>query len=469
MKQVQRLRIGEAVELHGFLIMRKPPHAPKDALYCLLSPLSPSDLKKAHIRPYVILRLTEISEISGRIESGGHVKVKGIVDAYPLGNMRILHVLRMEGLDYSTYWEAYKELALSRNEIEGLIRDTLYANRQLEDAVVYSIFGSPFMSWHPAWGEGVTVSAMKESTRMIKSLWRGLKYIVGLLPRELLLRRGRSIELVDDELDVDFRLHLPESPVKYYVPYSPKRLRNPMPRWVERHFKEKTAIFLTPKVERADPTSILANLSEAPFLLSEPVGYERNRELEELVGNLVVSIFVQRSRVEAISNTSVEYYRRKFEEWLYSEHREHGEKFDALRLSGKVFDTGMRMKLGLRLVGAMSRLEGKERKAFVSRVMAINSELVDLWINEVPVSTMMKLLDKYERYVSGDRRANEALRIFSDLQSTCVGGEVTIEEFLNALVGYGFKRKDAEAILRKLIAAGYLYEPFPNRLKLVEI
>ena len=470
LRRMQRLRTGDEVEVRGFLVLRKPPNAPSDAVYYLLSPLSPSELKESGIKPYAVLRVTPYTNVSERLRSGDYVSVRGIADSYPLGNMRMLHVIEIRGQDYSHYWESFEGMALSGREIEGLIRDTIYANRQLEDTIVYSLFGSPFTLLSPDWGEGVVLSAIKDSTGIVKPLWLGLRYLTRLFPRELLLRKDGRIDVVDEELDLDFRLHLPESPVRYYVPGSVKLLRGGgVPKWVERRFLRKEAVFLTPGVGRADPTAELPTLSEAPFLLTERVGFERNGELERLAGNLVASIFIQRSRLGALSNESVGYYRRKFEEWLRRERSEYGEKFDALRLSGRVFDTGLRMRLGLRLMGAMARLEGRERRIFVSRVMAINTEIVDLWMNELPPALIMRLVEDYERYVSGDRRANEALRIFMDMSTTRENGEVTRNEFLRALMEYGFRRRDALELIEKLLSAGYVYEPFPGRLKLVDV
>ncbi len=469
-RKVQSTRIGDYAELTGFLIMRKPPMAPQDAIYYLLSPLSPSDFGRSDIKPYVVLRIDQNTKIKGRIRSGDHVRVWGFMDSYPLGTIRMIHTVEMEGRDYSLYWEDYRDMALSREEIEELLRGTIYANRQLEDSIVYSLFGSPFSPLFSGWGEGVSVSAVKDSESAVRSLWMGLRYIIRILPDELVLRRNRKIELADEELDMDFILRFPESPVKYYVPGSLKLLKGrEIPKWLEGKFTGKRAVFLTPRFGKPDPLSVLSSMSEAPFLLYESVGFEKNREMEELAGNLIVSIFLHRSKVETLSPESLELYRMKFEDWLHREHVEYGEKFDALRVSGRIFDTGMRMKLGLRLFGAMARLEGRERRSFISRVLSINTELVDLWINELPASVMMKLIKDYEKYVSGDRRANEALRIFMDMSSTREEGEVTREEFLTALIRYGFKRRDAEETIDRLLGAGYLYEPFPGKLRLVDV
>ncbi|HIH73668.1 MAG TPA: hypothetical protein HA300_10060, partial [Thermococcaceae archaeon] len=55
-----------------------------------------------------------------------------------------------------------------------------------------------------------------------------------------------------------------------------------------------------------------------------------------------------------------------------------------------------------------------------------------------------------------------------DLEATSIDGSVSREEFYKALVEYGFKPSYAEEIIERLIADGYLYEPFIGRLKMIK-
>jgi hypothetical protein len=76
--EIQRLRNGEEAELEGFFIARKPPYAPGDAAYYLLSPLPPGELRIwRKPKPYVVLRITESSRVDS-VTSGAYVRVRGV-------------------------------------------------------------------------------------------------------------------------------------------------------------------------------------------------------------------------------------------------------------------------------------------------------------------------------------------------------------------------------------------------------
>jgi len=474
--RIQRTKISERIEVDGFLILRQPPHPPMDAAYYMLSPLSPSELKnlpKDAPRTYLVLRITEKSEVSGKLHSGAYVKASGVIDAYPWGNMRMLHVERLCGEDYSNYWLQYKDFALRKNEFEALFMDTLYANYDLEKALIYSLFASPtLMGTNKPWGEGISFSAIKTEQRIAFSVWEALRYIHSLLPWELRLKREKWVEYTDPFLDIDFRLRDPNGTnLEYYTPTSRTLLKKelPAPKWAEHLFKNKKAVFLVSKSSKILPDDPVAYLSETPFILTEPVAYERNPELERLMPNVVATIFLERAKVGSlnIGSKQVETFRRKFEEWLAKNRNEYGEKFDALRLSGMVFETNTRYLLSIHLLGAMARFEGALKRSIINDVLLINQELLDLWINEVPEKVLLRLLEEYERYVSSDRRVNLAISIFMDIEATTVDGTVTKDEFFRALLKYGFKPADAQNIIEGLIREGYLYEPLSGRLRLI--
>ncbi|WP_461863645.1 hypothetical protein [Thermococcus sp.] len=471
--RLQKIKNGEEAEFEGFLLLRKPPYAPDDALYYILSPLQPSDLQKASLHAFLVLRITENSRISGGIKSGAYVRASGVMDSYPYGTLRMLNVRELRGEDYSKYWLQYEDMALSRRELEELFMDTIYANYDFEKAFIYSLFASPVVvGSNRRWGEGVTFSTFKNQDRVVLSIWEAMKYITGLLPKELHLRKEKRWSLSDSHLDLDFTLYLPEVPVKYYSPFSKAVLRNeiPAPRWASRYFKSKSAVFLTPKKTEIRPNDPLAHLSEVPFILSDPVGYEKNRELEQLIPNVVVTIFRERARLSSIGmgDSMLQKFREKFEDWVIKNKKEYGEKFDALRLNGMVFEINTRFLLNTHLLGAMARFEGKLRKEILSDVLLINQEILDLWMNEIPADVLMRAVRNYERYISGDRRANMALSIFMDLESISSDGSVSREELHTALVKYGFRAEDAKRIIERLIREGYLYEPFAGKLRMIK-
>ena len=471
--RVQRVKNGEPAEFEGFLLLRKPPNAPDDAVYYILSPLQPSDLQKTSITSYLILRITEDSRISGNVRSGSYVRVLGFMDSYPYGTLRMLRVSELRSEDYSKYWLQYDEMALSKREFENLFMDTIYANYDFEKALLYSLFASPkIVGSNREWGEGVTFSAFKNRDRIVLSIWEAVKYITGLFPRELHLRKEKKWHFVDEYLDLDFVVYLPETPVRYYSPFSKAVLKNeiPAPKWAFRYFKSKNAVFLTPKKAKILPNDPLAYLSEVPFILNEPVGYERNRELEQLIPNVITTIFKERAKMASMSmgDRALQRFRKRFEGWIIRNKREYGEKFDALRLSGMIFETNTRFLLSTNLLGSMARFEGGLKRSIISDVLIINQEILDMWMNEIPPDILMKAVKNYERYISGDRRANIALSIFMDLEATSADGSVSREEFHNALVKYGFRENDAAKIIERLMREGYLYEPFAGKLRMIK-
>ena len=471
--KIQRIKIGDVIELTGFLLMREPPNSPRDAVYYLLSPLSPSELgrlPKDAIRPYIVLRISENSKVSGRLYSGAMVRARGRMGAYPWGTMRMLFVDEISSGDYSAHWTVNPELALQKSEMESLIMDTLYANYDFEKAVVYSFFASPTMiGTGNRWGEGVTLSVFKRDEKVALSAWEAFRYLYSLLPWELRLKRETWIEYSDPLLDIDFRMKNPNnSGLFYYVPTSRTLLKKkvPVPKWALSQFEGKRAVFLGAK-ESVLPNDLTARLSESPFILAEPIAYERNRELEELMPNFVATIFLERMKFASFNVGEFTEFRRKFEAWLARNRMEYGEKFDALRLGGMVFETNTRYLLSLHLLGSMVRFEGKLKRGLINDVLLINQELLDMWINELPPNLLMKLVRDYERYISADKRSNMAIGIFMDLESTSTNGSVDRIEFLEALLSRGFRREDAEKLIERLIAEGYLYEPYAGKLRLV--
>ncbi len=473
--KIQSSKNGELVEVQGFLLLRQPPYAPKDALYYILSPLSPSELKKAGLRAYLVLRITEKSNISAKFKSGEYVRVRGIVDGYPYGNLRMVHVASLESADYSDYWLEYEDMALSKKEFEDLFMKTIYANYDLEKAVIYSLFASPIIvGAKKNWGEGVTFSVFKNEQKIILSVWETVRYLYSLFPMELHLRKDNKDSFVDPELDLDFVLFNPNNTnLKYYVPYNKKILSKeiPAPNWAIEHFKNKNAVFLTPKrYSLLSPDDPLAYSSETPYILNEPIGYERNKELEELIPNVIITIFKEREKISSLSagDEVMQKFRDRFERWIMKNRHEYGEKFDALMIKGMIFETNTRYLLSAHILGSIGRFEGKIDTGIIHDALLINQGILDLWMNELPEKVMLRAVETYERYISGDKRANTALSIFMDLEATSIDGTVSREEFYRALLEYGFKEAYAKEIIERLIAEGHLYEPFFGKLKMIK-
>ncbi|WP_297062062.1 hypothetical protein [Thermococcus sp.] len=460
---------GEEIEIDGFLLLRQPPNAPKDAVYYLLSPLTPEEAKRSRLKAYLVLRIDEKTRVKGRLYSGSYVMVKGVLDAYPYGNMRLLHVFELEEIPYETRWTKYKDYALSRNELENLISSTIYANYELQKGIIYALLNAPTVIGVENWSEGITFSAFKgESKRPVISLWEGLKYIYSLLPRELKLKKERWEEFDDDFLGIDFKFAFPKSGLAYYVPPTKAMLKrvNPIPRWAEKHFLLKKASFLSPRLF-VKPDDIMATLGESPLVIIDEVAYERNRELEELMPNLVATIILAKGKIGSLNLGEMKEYRYRFEAFLIKNRNEYGELFDALTLSGKVFNVGTRYRLGARLLGAMERFEGKIDRGLVNDLLGLYQEITDTWINEMPEKEKLRLLKEYERYIGGSKVAEIGIKIFEDLEATSLDGTVTREEFLKALVEAGFREEHGRETIEKLLREGYLYEPFSGKLKLV--
>ena len=466
--EVQKLRNGEEVELEGFFIARKPPYAPDDAAYYLLSPLPPGELRVwRKPKPYVVLRVTEKSRLEA-VYSGSYIRVRGVADAYPWGTLRMLHVLSMKRTGYSDYWKLFREYALSKAEIEELFSSTVYAPYDLLKAFIYSFLNAPtLIGVGIDWAEGTTFSTIKDG-RTVYSAWETFRYIYSLLPQELRLRRERWSEAFDEFLDLDFRLRDPNDGVKYYVPARKDMLVReiPAPSWAKRHFLGKSATFLAPRAVLR-PDDGVARLSEIPFIMTEPMAYERNRELEQLMPNLIATLFLARESVPSLNLGDLKPYRVRFEAFLAKNRSQYGNLFEALKVKGMIFETGLRYQLGARLLGSMARFEGKLKKPLVSDVLLIMQEVLDLWINELPEREKIRLLRNYEHYVGRDRKLSTALSIFTDLEATSSDGTVRKEEFLRALMEYGFTENTAREILEHFMAEGYLYEPLAGKLRLV--
>lgn len=471
---LQSARPGDEIEIRGFLLMREPPNSPRDALYYLLSPLSPSELEKSRFRTFAVLKITERTKVSkdADFRGGAYVRVRGLLEPYPYGTLRAVNVLSIEGEDYSSYWRDYRGYALSRQEMEELFASTFHMNFQLRTAFIYTLFSSPTLPEYRM-SEGGTLSIIETNERIVRSFWEVGRYLMQLLPPELLLRKGRARRLyVDSELDMDFPLFLPGGSMRYYSPSSPALLRREVPvaKWAMEYFTSHGAVFITPKATgKLTPTDSLAHLSEFPFIRQEPAGVERNREFEQLVPNILVTIALARERVKTLStgDSAVKDFWERFQRWLTKNRFEYGEMMDALMLHGSVFNADTRFRLSLSLLGEMARFEGKVTNSLKRDVLEINQELLDTWINEVPEETIMRAVKNYEAFVSRDRRMRMALRLFLDLEATSPGGLVGRAEFEKALVGAGFRPADASRITDMLIKEGYIFQPRPGRLRLI--
>ncbi|RLF89033.1 hypothetical protein DRN43_04585 [Thermococci archaeon] len=477
---LQKHHLGDEIEVEGFLLLRQPAYAPKDAVYYMLSPLSPSDIRiKDGFTSFAVLKITDKSRLNPALsfKGGEYVRVRGTIEAYPCGTLRTINVKEMEAGRYENYWLDYKEYALSRHEMERLFLETFYTdNYQLEIALLYSLFASPSIVGAPL-GEGSIFSTLKDNEKVIKSLWSAMRYLLNLFPRELRLMSPRTskkaFSYVDEDLDLDFKLFTPQgASIKYYSPENRRLLGEEIPasKWARPVLNERRAIFLAPKrYSNLKPNDPLAYLSETPFIPGKPIGYERNREFEQLIPNLIVTIHLAREQFKTFSpdDAVLRYFRRRFNDWLRKNRREYGEKFDALRLNGRVFETNMRFLLSMHLLGEMSRFEGRVSKSIVNNVLTINQDLVDTWINELSERELIKSIASYEKFVDTDKRGQIALSIFMDLEATSVDKIVDKQEFYEELVKYGFNSRDAGELIEKLIREGYLFEVSIGKLKLV--
>ena len=485
--KLQAAKNGDDIEISGFFIGRKPPNAPGDAMYCILSPIPPSELVNLSandFRTYLVLRITpETTKISGEVKPGSYVVVKGIIDAYPFGTLRMVHVQEIEGRDYSEYWEDYKEFALSRREIVSLFERTIYLRSEMQKALLYSLYGVPYIlgveldTQFSKWGEGFdfTVYKYKEDSGLL-ALWEALRYFYSNLPWEIRFHSNKKAVLkVDDPLlGIDFRLGSPSNrKMKYYVPRNKKELSK-LPKRVESSISNKELIGLLPENKEPDPTDILAKISETPFVLipeEEKPYFENNKEFIQLIPNLIVTISINRERLKSMDIGKLSPLREEFMEWIEEGRREYPETFGSLSGTPEgLFNIKRRYYLNTRVFGAAARFYGRPTRRIVREVREVNEAILNDWavvIKDHP-ELLMKLERDYEKYVSRDVRTQRALNVFRDLSATSVTGEVTREEFINELLRRGFKYRDAEKTVEKLILAGYIYEPVSGKLRSIE-
>ncbi|NJE43518.1 hypothetical protein [Thermococcus sp. GR6] len=473
--RLQRIKNGEETEVAGFLLARKPPHAPRDAAYYLLSPLSPSELEglgEDEFRTYLIVRATENTRVSGEVRPGSYVLVRGIIDAYPLGNLRMIHASSIEGKDYSDYWKDYREFALSRREVAELFERTIYVRDDMRKALIYSLYGVPYIPGEN-WGEGFefTVFKYRDDSGLL-ALWKALKYFYSNLPWEVRLNRGKAIEVDDPLLGIDFRLGNPNrSNMRYYTPPT-KRGTVSLPKWVTERIVSKRAIGLLPKNVDADPLDRMARISETPFVLvpsEEKPYFEENREFLQLIPNLLVTVFTQRERLRSLDWEKTRVVEEEFLKWLRESRDDYGDPFRALIAPRGPMNIRLRMELGRRVFGSIVRFNGRITKRAAREVKLINEAIVNDWmvvLHDRPAE-MIKLLREYQMYVPGTLKAQRALEILHDLASVSPSSEVTREDFIRELMKDGFSREDALEITERFIATGYVYEPFPGKLRLV--
>jgi len=474
-KKLQGAKIGEEAELRGFMTGRKAPNAPKDALYLLLSPLPPSELAalpREEFRTYAVLRIDEKTSISGRVKPGSYVSVKGIADAYPLGNLRVIRARSIEGLDYSEYWKDYREFALSREEVRDLFEGSLYLRDEMRNVLLYSLHGVPYIPGE-GWGEGFEFLALRyRDESEVLALWKVLKGFHSALPREVQLRRERLIEAEDPLLGIDFRFSDPNgSDIRYYTPPTKRGLVSPA-RWALKAINAKRAIGFLPKNVEASPLDRMARLSETPFVLvssEERPYFEARKEFFQLIPNLLVTIFMNRDRYSALDGRKTGPMEEEFLRWLREGRNDYGEEFRALTAPSGPMSMKLRAELGKRLFGAIVRFRGRATKRAAREVRLINETLVNEWmvvLRDHP-KEMMRLLKEYKMYIPGSLKARRALEILNDLASVSRTGEVSKEDFIHELLREGFSERSALEVAEKFIETGYVYEPFPGRLKII--
>ncbi|WP_251949095.1 hypothetical protein [Thermococcus argininiproducens] len=477
---IQRTKNGEEIELAGFLLARKPPYAPNDAAYYLLSPLTPSELaslSKDDFRSYLVIRMTEMTEVRGNVRPGSHVRVKGVMDAYPWGNLRTVHTLLIEGREYPEYWKDYQEFALSRREVINLFERTVYMPDEMRMALIYSLYGVPYvlgMEQSRNWGEGFdfTVYKYRENLGLL-ALWKALKYLYDSLPWEVRVTKKTMLEIEDPFLGIDFRVRNPNgTDMKYYTPLK-KISMNKLPKWVKDQITNKKAIGLLPENKEPNPTDLLARISETPFVLTpweEKPYFEKNREFQQLMPNLLVTVFLQREQHMAMNTKDLEPFRKEFLKWIEYGRQEYPDMFNPLSSSPKgLFHINLRYLLDVRVFGAATRFSGKVTKKTIGDIRQIKEAILNDWavvVKDHP-EILMELRKDYERYVPRDVRAQRALQVFYDLSSTSITGDVDKEEFLNELLQQGFNQKDALELIERFISSGYVYEPFPGKLRLI--
>jgi len=477
--ELQRRHNGEEVTIRGFLILRKPPNAPRDAAYYLLSALSPSDLKSLPSRaprPYVVVRIGPETRISEKLLSGSYVEVRGILDSYPLGNLRMLRALSLRSAEYSDYWKEYRNLALSPSEVQELIEGSIYTNREFQLGLIYALYGSPPVLESPrGWSEGYELSILGQRGResSLLALWKILKFLYTNLPEELRFRKGQKSTFEDEFLDIDFKIFDPNrTRVRYYTPRTPKRISKA----AERMITTKKIVGMLALPKKADPTDNLSSRAETPFVFipeeDERPYLDKESLLKRYLPNLIVTVFLEREKVTALSTSHGlgKTFQRQFEDWLMEKRNEYGWLFDVLTIPGSVFDVGTRYELSLRLLGSMARLEGELRKSHIRNVKALNDEILNDWmtvLSALPQSELQRLIKLYKGYVPKDRKMAKALQLFRDIASTTFTGEVTREAFKRELLRAGFSEGSAEQVIETLVREGYIYEPSAGALKLV--
>ena len=473
---LRELRTGEEAELHGFILLRRPPNAPDNGVYYVLSGLPPSELKSTRLKPYLVVKITEKTRLEGRIRSGAYTEVRGVVQPYPWGTIKMIEALKIRVRDYGAYWLEYRNFALTSKEVQSLIEDTVYAERSFQRGILYSLYGSaPLLESVTGWGEGSEFSVFGERGKEsgIKDLWRVARSILLSLPEEVRLKKGKRSAVEDDFLGLDFTVFNPlQGDMRYYVPGNPVRPS----KWALSLVSSKKAIGLLPLPEKADVTSELPKNAETPLVFipeeDERPYLERSDELRELAPNLMATVFLERKRVGVISafRGEGERFRRRFERWLERKRSEYGWKFDLLTIPGSVLDLNRRYELSFRLLGSAGRFRDGVDSGAVREVVDLNEEIVNDWmvvLEETPQSELQRLLDRYRGYVPSDRRAAKALEVLRDLAATSASGEVTVEAFRMELLRRGFSPEWAERTIKALISEGYAYEPVVGILKLV--
>lgn len=103
----------------------------------------------------------------------------------------------------------------------------------------------------------------------------------------------------------------------------------------------------------------------------ELVSYEKNREFEELILNLIVIVMFVRERFGILNFWEFKDYGRKFESFFVKNRWEYGELFDVFIFFGKVFNVNLCYCLGVRLLGLMVCLEGWFLKLLIIDLIGI--------------------------------------------------------------------------------------------------
>jgi hypothetical protein len=214
----------------------------------------------------------------------------------------------------------------------------------------------------------------------------------------------------------------------------------------------------------------MARMSETPFVLvpsEEKPYFEENREFLQLIPNLLVTIFTQRERLGSLDLKKTRAVEEEFLRWLRESREDYGDPFRALTAPSGPMNVRLRAELGKRVFGSIVRFNGRVTKRALREVKLINEAIVNDWmvvLKDHP-SEMIKLLREYRMYVPGTLKARRALEILHDLASVSPSGEIAREDFIRELVRDGFSEEDAAELLERFIATGYVYEPFPGKLR----